>query len=270
MKSTRTCTRIALALAVALPCIAQAHKAWILPSATVLSSNDWITADAAVSNDLFYFNHVPLRSENLLIHTPDGGTAQPQNLHTGRLRSVFDLQLEQSGTYRLAIVQSGLFASWSENGEQKRWRGNAARFEQEVPKDAKDLKVTQNAGRIETYVTAGSPTQTVFKPTGTGLELAPVTHPNDVYAGEAATFKLLFDGKPAAGLEVEVVRGSTRYRDHQEEIKLSTDAEGAFTVTWPEAGMYWLETTAQDDKATVPPATQRRASYVLTVEVLPQ
>ena len=52
----------ALALAVCLPLSAQAHRAWMLPSATVLSGEEpWITVDAAVSNDLFYFEHVPMR-----------------------------------------------------------------------------------------------------------------------------------------------------------------------------------------------------------------
>jgi hypothetical protein len=33
---------------------AQAHRAWLLPSATVLSGTDaWVTVDAAISNDLF-------------------------------------------------------------------------------------------------------------------------------------------------------------------------------------------------------------------------
>ena len=34
--------------------------------------------------------------------------------------------------------------------------------------------------------------------------------------------------------------------------------------------MYWLETGTQDGKTTVPQATQRRLSYVATLEVLPQ
>ena len=41
-------------------------------------------------------------------------------------------------------------------------------------------------------------------------------------------------------------------------------------MTWPEAGMYWLEATAEDKKTTVPQAKQRRLSYVATLEVLPQ
>jgi hypothetical protein len=51
---------------------------------------------------------------------------------------------------------------------------------------------------------------------------------------------------------------------------VKTDAEGKFSVTWPEPGMYWLETALQDNKTSVPQAQQRRVSYVATFEVLPQ
>ncbi|MEE7548225.1 DUF4198 domain-containing protein [Xanthomonas sp. Kuri4-1] len=259
------------ALLAALPCSALAHKAWLLPSQTVLAGEQpWITVDAAVSNDLFYFNHVPLRLEHLAITAPDGRRVEPQNPATGRYRSVFDLQLAQAGTYRLSVLNDGLFASWKEDGKARRWRGDAGRFASEVPQAAADLQVAQTLGRVETFVTHGAPTRTALAPSGKGIELIPVTHPNDLFAGEAAQFKLQIDGKPAAGLEVEIVRGGTRYRNAQDEIKLTTDAGGGFSVTWPEPGMYWLETASQDGRTTVPQARQRRLSYVATFEVLPQ
>jgi len=267
----KTSLKIALLVAaLSAPLSALAHKAWLQPSATVLSSDEWITVDAAVSNDLFHFNHVPLRAEALQITAPDGSQVAPAHVHTGKLRTVFDLQLSQAGTWRLAAINRGLFASWEEDGQRRRWRGTPERFAAEVPAGAPGLEVVESLGRIETYVTAGNPDTGVFALTGKGIELQPVTHPNDLFEGEQASFRLLLDGQPAAGLEVEVVRGATRYRNHQEEIRVSTDAEGRFSVTWPAPGMYWLEASVQDDKATVPQARNRRASYVLTVEVLPQ
>ncbi|RZA19176.1 MAG: DUF4198 domain-containing protein [Lysobacteraceae bacterium] len=266
--------RSTLALAAVLsllPLSAFAHKAWLLPSQTVIAGeNPIITVDAAVSNDLFYFNHNPLRLDGLVITAPDGSTVQPAHPATGKFRSVFDVELKQQGTYRIGTLNSGLSASWDEGGKPKRWRGNAATFATEVPKDAKDLQVMQSVGRVETFVTNGSPNDTALKVTGEGIELVPVTHPNDLFAGEEATFRLVVDGKPAAGLDIEIVRGGTRYRNAQDEIKVKTDAAGAFKVTWPEAGMYWLETASQDAKTSVPQGRQRRLSYVATFEVLPQ
>ncbi len=261
----------ALLLALVVPFTAQAHKAWLRPSQTVISgSAPWITVDAAVSNDLFYFNHVPLRMDNLVIIAPDGSHVQPQNAATGKYRSVFDVELTQTGTWRIANVGGGLSASWKENGETKRWRGNPADFTTQVPNDAAELNVSQGASRVETFVTNGNPNDTALKPSGQGLEMQPITHPNDLFAGEEAKFRLLIDGKPAANVDIEIVRGETRYRNAQDEIKLKSGANGEFSVTWPEPGMYWLETSTEDDRTSVPQATQRRLGYVATVEVLPQ
>ena len=261
----------ALVIALALPLGAQAHKAWLRPSQTVISGNaPWITVDAAVSNDLFYFNHVPLRLDQLVITAPDGSHVQAQNLATGKYRSVFDVELKQAGTYRIASGGGNLIASWKENGEAKRWRGNAAEFAQKVPQGAGELSVSENISRVETFVSNGAPNDTALKISGKGLEMQPITHPNDLFAGEQARFRLLVDGKPAADVEIEVVRGETRYRNAQDEIKLKTDAKGEFAVTWPSAGMYWLEATSTDDKTSIPQAKQRRLGYVATLEVLPQ
>ena len=260
-----------LVLASLLPLSVQAHKAWLLPSATVLSGNEaWITLDGAVSNDLFYFNHNPLRGEGLQIISPNGESLAPENLHTLKYRTVFDLHLTQAGTYRIASVNRGLFASWEENGEPKRWRGTPEAFAAAVPKRAEKLQVTQSAGRVETFVTLGAPDTRALAPTGAGLELVAESHPNDLFSGESARFRMLIDGDPAAGLDITLVAGGTRYRDMQAEIHATTAADGSFTVTWPTPGMYWMETSLQDANGVTPPATQRRASYVATFEVLPQ
>jgi uncharacterized GH25 family protein len=261
---------VALTAVLLAPLASHAHKTWLLPSATVSTVDQWITVDAAVSNDLFYFNHVPLRLDALAITAPDGSKVAPENAHTGKYRSVFDLQLKQNGTYKVAILNQGVFASYEENGARKRWRGTAEKFAAEVPANAKGLEVNESVGRIETFVTAGKPNDAALKPGNVGLELIPVTHPNDLYAGEASKFRFLLDGKPAANLDVMVQPGGTRYRNEQEEQKLKTDANGELSVTWPNPGMYWLESVFQDQKTSVKQAKQRRVSYVATFEVLPQ
>ena len=257
-----------LAFATCLPMAAHAHKPWLLPSVTVTTVDQWVTVDAAVSNELFQFNHVPLRIDALAITAPDGSAASPENVATGKYRTTFDVHLTLNGTYRLANVNNGVFASYEESGATKRWRGTAEKFATEVPANAKNLQVNESAGRVETFVTAGKPT--AIKPTNVGLELVPVTHPNDLYAGEPAQFRFLLDGKPAANITVRVYPGGFRYRDSQDEMKLTTDAKGQVSIDWPAAGMYWLESSLQDDKTSIKQAKQRRVSYSATLEVLPQ
>ena len=233
---------------------ASAHSLWLQPSSTILAKAQWITVDAAVSNDFFFYSAAPLALDNLMVTAPDGSTLAPENLLKGKLRSVFDLNLSQAGTYRIAVVNSGVMASYKLNGEMKRWRGTAENFAKEVPADAEELKVNESVGRIETFATVGKPSP--VKAIGKGLELVQVgaktSHPNDLVAGEAASFRLLLDGKPAANLAVTLVRGGTRYRNQLNEIKVTSDGDGKFSVTWPEAGLYFLEAETKDAKTTTP------------------
>lgn len=265
-------TAVALALSAVVPVAAHAHKAWLLPSSTVLSGKEGlaVTVDAAASNDLFYFDHRPLQLDGLVVTGPDGAKVEAENASTGKYRSSFDLPLKAAGTYRVALVMDGVFARYKEDGKDKRWRGRAENIAKEIPASATDLVITQNLRRLETFVTAGNPDEAALKPVGTGLEMQPITHPNDLVAGSEAEFKLLLDGKPAPGLKVEIVRGGIRYRNQLGDTIVTTDDGGVFKYTWPEAGMYWLEASVSDDKTTVKDAKERRAGYAATLEVLPE
>jgi uncharacterized GH25 family protein len=208
--------------------------------------------------------------DNLVVTAPDGSALTPENPSTGKYRSTFDVHLSKPGTYKLAVVSDGVSASYTEKGEKKRWRGKPENLSKDIPASAEDLKVTQNLRRLETFVTAGKPNDVVLKPTGQGLELIPVTHPNDLVATSAASFVLHIDGKPAPDVKVAIARGGERYRTNPDEQSATTDKDGKFSVTWPEAGMYWMEAEMTDDKSTVKEAKERRLSYAVTLEVLPE
>ncbi|HEX7743539.1 MAG TPA: DUF4198 domain-containing protein [Sphingobium sp.] len=275
---------------------AQAHRQWMLPSSTTLSGNDsWVTVDAAVSNDLFYFEHNPMRTDNIAVTQPDGTQGKIENAATGKYRSTFDVHLTQPGTYRVASVSTSIMGGYTLNGEQKRLpRGTTKEnLAAAIPAGATNVQTAETANRNEIFLTLGAPTTTIFKPTGVGIELAPVTHPNDLVSGEAATFQFLLDGKPAAGLKVTVIPGGIRYRDTLGQQDLTTDKDGKLSITWPQPGMYWLNATlgggreggeggpggmggpnagqgnatqGQPQRPAGPP--QRRASYITTLEVL--
>lgn len=270
-------------IAVALvPAAAQAHRQWILPSATVLSGNaPWVTFDAAVSSEVFYFDAAPVRladvttpqgmpvmpGANLRITTPDGMETVAENAATGRLRSAFDLRLMQNGTYKIAATNQGVFATYKVDGQTKRWRGTAENLAKEIPANAQEVQVTETASRIETFVTLGKPTEPAFKTTGVGLEMVPVTHPNNLFVGEKAIFKVLLDGKPAPNVEVEIVPGGNRYRFKLGDVVVRTGADGTFAAVFPDAGMYWVGTDVEDGNGKIVGA-KRRASYAVTLEVL--
>jgi uncharacterized GH25 family protein len=261
--------RLVLAALLAVPVAAEAHRSWMLPSATVLSGDDpWVTVDAAISNDLFYFEHFPMPLDGLAITAPDGSSLAAENPSRGRYRSTFDFRLATPGTYRVAVAGEQIFASWRQDGQTRRWRGARDALAREVPTGAEALRVTLSQRRVEFFVTRGAPTDRVLQPLNEGLEMVPITHPNDLVAGEEARFRLLLDGKPAGGVDVAVVPGGNRYRERLGETKAKTAEDGSFAVTWSGPGMYWLNASVRDDKSGLP-NVPRNASYVATLEVLP-
>lgn len=291
MKLRTTLIAAAAVVAAAAVPAALAHRQWMIASSTVVSGTDnWVTVDAAVSNDLFYFDHRPLAAKPV-VTAPDGSTVDIANHAVGQFRATFDVHLQQQGTYRIAVVSQGVMGSYKLNGETKMLpRGTtAATLATAIPAGATDVQTAENVNRNEIYVTQGAPTDTVFKPTGKGIELVPVTHPNDLVSGEGATFQFLLDGKPGADLSVTAIPGGIRYRDKLNEMNLKTDAEGKVTITWPEPGLYWVNVTqgrpegmegpgpgaggpgagapgAGPQRPAGPP--RRRVGYVTTVEVL--
>lgn len=259
---------VAAVAMLAAPAIA--HRQWMLPSATVVSGDgNWVTVDAAVSNDLFYFEHQPMRLNNMKAYAPDGSEVVLQNTNTGRYRSTFDIELAQQGTYKIVNSGGGIMGSYKIGGEEKRLpRGATAdQLASLIPADATDVKITESSMRNEIFVTSGEPTLTNFAIIGNGLEMKPITHPNDLVMGEQAQFQFLIDGIPAAGLEVEVIPGGIRTRDDLMQQDLKTDANGVLSIDWTIAGFYWISVEASDTKTTVPGATQRRLGYVTTLEV---
>jgi len=270
-------TLIALALAGAA-FSAQAHKPWLLPSSSLVDSKEpWVTVDAAISEGLFDIDHLPLKLDGITITGPDGARVEMQNAMTGRMRSTFDVKMTKPGTYKIALVSESVMASWKANGEVKRWRGAEAEMAANVPANAEELNVSRSFGRLETFVSANKTDDAVFKPAGVGLELVPVTHPNDMRAGEQATWRFLLDGKPAANQAFSLIPGGVRYRGTLGEIRLSTDAKGEISFKIPEAGMYLVSSSWP--AAAAPQAGQqagprqmppRRVTYAATVEVLPQ
>jgi uncharacterized GH25 family protein len=66
-----------------------------------------------------------------------------------------------------------------------------------------------------------------------------------------------------------VIPAGMRYRNQQDNISVVSDKNGSISITWPQAGLYWMSVSYEDDKAQKP-AKKRSGSYVATFEVLPE
>lgn len=258
---------------------ALAHRGWLLPSTTTLSdTNQYVTIDAAVSNDLFYPDHVAMNAEQIKVWAPDGTPGTIENAAKGRYRTTFDVKIDKPGTWKIGTEQNGVMGSFKLNGAEWRVgrrgppsatpRPNTVASAAEIPAEATDVKLTEMSGMNVTYVTAGAPSDGAFKVTGKGLEFQPVSHLSELVSNEEGQFRFLVDGKPAAGVKVTVVPGSKKYRATEDAQELTTGADGVVKVKWPVAGMYWLNASISDAKPTTPRATERRMSFTTVFEVV--
>jgi hypothetical protein len=259
-----------------IACAAQAHRPWMLPTSTFIETDReaWVTIDGAISEGLFDVDHMPLRMDGLLVTDPDGVTAPAPAATVGKFRSSVDLKLPKNGTYRITLAAVNVMGSYKLNGEMKRFRATEQTAAKEVPAGATDVKTTTMVQRQDTFVTANKPTVAALKPVGSGLELVPVTHPNELRAGEKATFRFQLDGKPLANFPFSMIPGGVKYRGTANELRLTTDARGEATFTLPAPNMYWLSAAYPANAARGPgaegPAEAKRYSYSATLEILPE
>ncbi|AFJ01253.1 putative metal-binding protein [Methylophaga frappieri] len=126
------------------------------------------------------------------------------------------------------------------------------------------MRVIDSSRRIEVFVSLGKPSE--IKMTGKGIELNPVTHPNDLYTGEEATMQFMLNGQPVSGGDVVIVKDGEKYRNEAKAIKTSTDNDGNINITFEEAGLYYLEMEYSDENAKAP-AKERSANYSAVFEV---
>lgn len=263
--------RKALSLALLLGAsssIATAHPVWLLPSEFVLSSKEpvWITVDASASNHVFIYDHgIPL--ERAKIASPDGKTRPVGTYFKGQRRSVFDLQLDQEGTWKLSASRPATHITYYEhNGEKNRIFATKTDAKKRLPNDAKLGTTTLYHTATHAYVTWGAPSDKVLETTGKGLELVAKTHPNDLVAGEKVTLQFLLNGKPAANIDVDATPSNTLYRDDRMEIHARTDAQGYFSFTPSLAGP-WLVGAHTEYTIPSPDADKEAHLLYLTLEV---
>jgi hypothetical protein len=270
----RNMIAIALALA-ALAAPASAHRPWLYPQQTMVEAREtWVTVDGVVSEGLFDVDHVAFKLDKAVITGPDGRTLPTPVPLNGRQRSSIDLRLPVDGTYRISVINRSVTASYKDaKGELKRLRTTEENLAREVPAGAAELKTTRLLQRIETFVSANKHSDGALKPSGSGLEFAPLTNPTDLRSGETARWRFTLDGKPLANFAFSLTPGGVKYRGVLGEVRLATGANGEVEVKLPAPGMYYLNAVyppapaAREDAPAQSEA--RRYSYAATLEILP-
>jgi len=274
---------------------AYAQVVWLSTSATQVdkdTQNPYVAIDASASAEPFVArNAIPI--EGLTAIDPDGNAATLENILVGKVRSSADLKLAKAGTYKIGIEAHSVSVSYrlppdSPNAPPTRASNGMVRKQLtmeeyksfKLPNDATQARITRNLRRVATYVTYDRPSNGVLKSdnaSGVGLELIPMTHPNDMFPDQKASFRLLLNGKPLPDFALTVMPAGQQYRGVRKEIGATSDAQGLVSFTLPEGGRYWLsaaypvrggqgsQSTANADAA---PTYTDAYTYGMAIEVL--
>ena len=209
-----------------------AHTLWLMPSHFVLSGEDtWISVDLSAANMTF----VPdkgISLQSLKLYLPDGKVQDVTSVHQGKRKSMADVQLAGDGTYKLEMANPlRFFTSYELNGERKRLMANKQERTAQLPKGATKVETTQMRSRNFAYITVNSPTNTVVKLQGEGLEISSKVHPADVVAEEPLQLVFNLDGKPQAGVKGVLSYEGELYRNDAGRVEFETNAYGIFSFT---------------------------------------
>lgn len=263
-----------------------AHERFIVPSHTILSGDkpQAVTLTASISNAIFHPDR-PLGDSNtgakvgqlktlfdLLQHEvilPNGEITHDTRWQAFERLSVADVRLKESGTYRIGLVQPDVHMTTFKkaDGTPRRLFGK----NHKLPNGATDIVRRTTSSRVETFVSLNSPTMVAVKPTGKGVELSGLTHPNDLFAGETAELQLFFNGKPLTeDVKVKVIKAGTRHRNDRNETSLPVSQNGNFTFTPKSAGYYFLAAETKVKVKQPADVDVKHFSLYVTLEVFPE
>ncbi|OEE69580.1 DUF4198 domain-containing protein, partial [Vibrio genomosp. F6] len=251
---------------------ANAHPRWVLPSHFTVSKEggDWLTFDVTASHGSFVFDK-PAGSESAQVIMPDGRKERPNFVIRGKRRSIFDFYFEEQGTHKVQINNTPTYYTQYKAGRRDtvKWlKASKAERDQLLPEKARDVSTQLSFTRAESYITVGKPSSSVFEIEGKLLEMKPITHPADIVAGEDVEFQFFYNGQPQAGVVAEITREGTLYRNHQEQIDVTSDEQGRITFNPNVAGRYVMKANYKGELIDNVMAEKTSTNVHLTFEAL--
>lgn len=256
IKSTKT---LLAGLAFLASSSIQAHTPYLVPMSFDPVMGSIITLDASFA-ERFFIPEAAFAGSEFSVTAPDGSTAKPDSMAELKTRVVVEHKLEQEGTYRITTgTRMGAeFLFYELNGEAKRTMNP----KEPLPEEAKVTQHFQSVTRADTYVTRKKVSSGALQVEETGLQILPVTHPNELYAEEALSFKVLFDNQPLA-TKFEVYPAGTE--GEPEAQVFETNKKGEIEISLP-AGQYLIK--ARHRAAAPKSAKAPTYSHTTTLSIL--
>ena len=220
---------LASAFLVALAGSASAYTAYVMP-------DEFLPSDRSVSLQATYatsfFTPGAAVGGEFVVIEPDGANGLFSQVEVTQQATQLRSPLQKEGTYRFSTgEQLGAVANMV--GVDGGWRQLQAG---EVPPEGAPTTTLQTVTVADVYVTLGEPNRTAVDRTIGRLAIRPVTHPNQVLAGQGFQVQATFDGAPFANAALVVYRAGEPESDLDRYV--TTDASGNATLTLEGPGQY--------------------------------
>ena len=243
---------------------AQAHVPYLQPASFEPVRGGWVSLDAAFA-DRFFIPEVAFNNSEFSVLTPAGTVLKPTLLQYSHTRAVAEHKLTDDGTYRFStgLRYGAVFHTYELDGERKSSRDSNF----VLPQGAKSIAHFQAVTRAETYISKGAPDHTALKPGGEALELAFLSHPNDLYTDSTLRARVLFNGKPLPQQAVNAYFIEAGANDEKITHPLISDATGIISFQPQKAGTYFLLSRFRTDAPKDAPVPTYSYTYSVVLEV---
>ncbi|MFT4249694.1 MAG: DUF4198 domain-containing protein [Pseudomonas sp.] len=245
---------------------ASAHTPYLAPSDFAPRAGQTVALDAAFA-ETFFVPEAAFDDSRFAITRPDGSAAVPDAVQVMKTRTVAEYTLPAgNGTYRLSTGPrlGALFRTWEIDGKRESSRNASAK----IPTGAKVIADFQSLTLAETYISVGAPDRAALAARGKGLEFVPITHPDDLYVGEAFEFVVQYDGKPLADQKIEVTEAVWTSDRTPRVDTLATDADGHARLELEQAGTFVALARHRTPAPAGAAVAEYSHSYTLTFRVL--
>jgi len=238
----------------------QAHTPYLTPTSFEPVMGNMVSFDASFA-EKFYTPEAAFNNSEFQITSPDGSTSTPDTITALKTRVVVEHELKDEGTYRVTTGsrKGAVFLIYQVDGEEKRSMDS----QEPLPEDAVIKQHFQSITRADTYISHKKTSNGALIVEQQGYQILPQSNPNDLFAGEEFTVKILFNGEPLSDKKVLAYRANGEEKPDPQEFISEADGEVKINL---EAGKYLLRIRHRADAPEG--AKAPTYSYTTTLSIL--
>ncbi|MFA7555642.1 MAG: DUF4198 domain-containing protein [Spongiibacteraceae bacterium] len=253
---------------VATPPVVMAHTPYIVPATFEPLRGGIVTLDAAFA-EKFFVPEIAISDAEFYVVNPDGKKSKVDSLYALASRVVLEHKLEQDGTYRFSTgLRTGrIFRVYEQDGKRK----SLMNTKDKLPAGAILVEHFQTLTRSDTFVSKGAPNKKALDAERKGLELVPITHPNELFVGDEFAFAALFNGKPLNKAEVDVYLAKYQFDMGKAQFTVRADSskkDGKLSFIPKQPGVYLLRVRHRTDAPQGSSVPVYSYTYSMVVEVV--